>query len=99
MPKTPTGGPVGRPDYIHYYDAYYSTDDIPGDALFNRPSLSPQPAVDFSFQPSSDFLSFEFTFVTSVTALGFQFNLYLSEYLNTYAALILGSSLSKKRDL
>ena len=40
-------------------------------------SLQP---VDFSFQPSSDVLSFEFPFVTSVTALGFQFNLYLSEY-------------------
>ena len=36
--------------------------------------------LDFSFQPSSDVLSFEFPFVTSVTALEFQFNLYLSEY-------------------
>ena len=32
------------------------------------------------FQPSSDVISFEFPIVTSVTALGFQFNLYLSEY-------------------
>ena len=47
--------------------------------LFDRSSSSLQP-VDFSFQPSSDVLSFEFPFVTSVTALGFQFNLYLSEY-------------------
>jgi hypothetical protein len=58
--------------------------------------LSLQLTFHFSLLPT---FSFEFTFVTSVTVLGFQFNLYLSEYLNTYAALILGSSLSKKRDL
>ena len=63
--------------------------------LFNRSSSSLQP-VDFSFRPSS-VLSFEFPFVTSVTALGFsiQFCIWANILgLNTYAAS--GPSLSKK---
>ena len=77
------------------YWCYFSAE------LFNRSSSSLQP-VDISFQLSSDVLSFEFPFVISITALGLQFNLYLSEYsqakyLPRYTAS--GSSLSIKRSL